>query len=208
MGQLAFFFNSSACTGCKTCQVACQDAHNLEPDVLLRKVHHYGGGTWVQEPNGIYAPSGIFRYYVSVSCNHCAKPACVEVCPTGAMTKDPETGIVSNSLADCIGCGSCAQACPYDAPRVDAAAEVTRKCDFCSDLLTAGEVPACVDACPQRALQFGEYDDLQSQFGDCTDSIEPLPQATTDPSLLIVTHQDAQMSGQGTGSVLDTPDES
>ena len=94
MGQYGFYFDSAKCTGCKTCQVACKENHHLPAHNLFRRVYHYAGGSWEPTEAGFYAPVDTFSYQVSVSCNHCADPACVAACPTGAMHKDPETGRV------------------------------------------------------------------------------------------------------------------
>ena len=69
-----------------------------------------------------------FAYYVSLACNHCARPACMEVCPTGAMHRG-NFGLVSVDERRCIGCGYCALSCPYHAPKVDRLAGHSAKCD-------------------------------------------------------------------------------
>lgn len=77
------------------------------------------------------------------------------------------------------------------------------KCNFCQDLLAEGQNPACVDACVMRAIEFGEVDELRAKYGD-VDAIEPLPSAEyTHPSLVITPHKHAQMSGAGTGKIID-----
>lgn len=202
MGQYAFAFDSSACSGCKTCQVACQEAHDLPAEMLWRQVTQYGGGSWEQDATGIYVPKGVFRYFVSVSCNHCANPACVEACPTGAMVKNPDTGIVTSDPDVCIGCATCAEACPYGAPQLSAEESRIMKCDMCSLLLEAGEEPACVQACPTRALHHGTLEELQAAFPGTDALVEPLPQTQTGPALLVAPHKDSQRSGSGTGDVI------
>ena len=100
---------------------------------------------------------------MTISCNHCENPACVANCPTGAMTKDPETGIVSVDKEVCIKCGSCANICPYHAPKIVDELDYSSKCDFCADRLVVGELPACVNACPVKILTFGELSELEEQ---------------------------------------------
>ena len=102
--QYGFHFNGQRCTGCKTCMLACKDFHDLGYDVAFRQVYEYGGGTWEKDAEGALSQD-CFTYYVSVACNHCAKPVCVKVCPTGAMHKD-DRGIVTVDGQRCIGCGS------------------------------------------------------------------------------------------------------
>ena len=71
------------------------------------------------------------------------------------------------------------------------------KCNFCEDLLAKGENPVCVDACPMRALQFGELAELRNKYG-AVNAIEPLPEASiTSPSLVMTPHRHAQIERQG-----------
>ncbi len=85
----------------------------------------------------------------------------------------------------CIGCGACAQACPYGAPVLDETAHKMHKCDVCADRLVQGLRPICVEACPQRAIEFGEISELRKKYGDNAD-IAPLPSSSlTKPSLVI-----------------------
>ena len=203
--QYAFHFNSDLCTGCKACQVACKDKWDLNVGVTWRRVAEYSGGGWSTNPDGTYTHS-VVGYYVSVACNHCQNPLCVEVCPTEAMHKT-EDGIVMVDYEKCIGCRYCEWACPYGAPQFDEEAGVMTKCTFCADLLDKGQKPACVDACVMRALDFGELDELRAKYGD-VDAIEPLPMANiTEPSLVITPHRDAQVSGTGTGRIISMPEE-
>lgn len=81
--QYGFFIDSSRCTGCKTCELACKDYKDLTPEVSFRRIYEYAGGDW-QEDNGVWHQN-VFAYYLSISCNHCEDPACTKVCPSGAM---------------------------------------------------------------------------------------------------------------------------
>ncbi len=199
MGQLGFYINSSACHGCKACELACKDTNDLKVGARLRRVRMICGGQWVKDERyGCYTPEGVFSYTVSFSCGHCDNPACVAACPVGAMTKDPETGIVSNDLSICIGCGACQEVCPYGAPQLLSDEGVTRKCDFCKGILAKGGEPVCVGSCPQRALEWGEIEDLRAMYGDLCD-VQPLPSsAATLPNIVIKPHKDA-VYGEGEG---------
>jgi anaerobic dimethyl sulfoxide reductase subunit B (iron-sulfur subunit) len=206
MTQKAFHFDSSVCTGCKTCQVACQDKNDLPASLLFRRVYYYGGGAWEQQEN-YYIPNGVFRYFVSESCNHCAAPACIASCPTSAIIKDEDTGIVWIDSELCIGCKTCVTACPYGAPTFDEESGIARKCDFCRDYIAQDKEPACINSCSQRALKFGDFEEMKAEYPNSVDNIEPLPIPSTGPSLLINPHKDAQESGSGTGEVLNMPEE-
>ncbi len=203
--QLAFYVDTSKCTGCKTCQVACQDKNDLPADILWRRVYQYGGGSWVKQGN-IYAPSDVFRYFVTISCNHCEDAKCVEACPTGAMHKD-ENGIVSVDQSSCVGCRYCEWACPYSAPQFNEEAGVMSKCDFCQDYIAEGKTPACVEACVTRCMDFGELEELRTKYGDL-DAIEPLPSGSyTQPSLVLTPHKDAKPAESGIGMITNMPEE-
>lgn len=193
--QMAFHIDSSSCVGCRTCEIACKDKQNLTVGPRPRYVREFAGGSWVADEasQNTYRQEGVFSYNVSISCNHCSNPACIAVCPSGAMKKDEETGIVWSDHEVCIGCGSCAQACPYHAPQLDTEDKLVYKCDFCRDLLSANEVPACVETCPMRALDFGEYDELVAKYGSTRD-IAPLPSSSeTSPNIVITLHTDAKV---------------
>ena len=99
--QYGFFIDSSRCTGCKTCELACKDFKDLGPEVSFRRIYEYAGGDW-QEDNGVWHQN-VFAYYLSISCNHCDDPACTKVCPSGAMHKR-EDGFVVVDEDVCIGC--------------------------------------------------------------------------------------------------------
>ena len=98
--QYGFFIDSSRCTGCKTCELACKDFKDLGPEVSFRRIYEYAGGDW-QEDNGVWHQN-VFAYYLSISCNHCDDPACTKVCPSGAMHKR-EDGFVVVDEDVCIG---------------------------------------------------------------------------------------------------------
>ncbi|MFR4802833.1 MAG: 4Fe-4S dicluster domain-containing protein [Eggerthellaceae bacterium] len=102
----------------------------------------------------------VYAYHVSLSCNHCERPECVHVCPTGAMHKN-ELDLVCVDAKKCIGCGYCTMACPYHAPSIDPFSRQSSKCDGCSDRVSEGKLPICVEACPLRALAFGRPDELR-----------------------------------------------
>jgi anaerobic dimethyl sulfoxide reductase subunit B len=204
--QMAFYFNASACTGCKACAIACQDRNSLPVEIRWRRIYQYGGGSWTPHPY-LLLPNNVFVYSLSISCMHCEEPACVDVCPTGAMTKRSSDGIVLVDQTKCIGCRYCEWACPYGAPQFDTAAGVMTKCDFCQDLQAEGKDPACVDACVMRALEFGDLQELRAKYGD-VDAIEPLPTASiTKPAIVITPHPRSETSGEGSGRLLNLPEE-
>ena len=202
--QKAFYFDASACNGCKACAIACKSKNALPVGINFRRVVQNGGGAWVPDPEypEHLIPSGLFAYSLSVSCMHCEDPACVNVCPAKAIEKRDD-GIVLVDADKCIGCHYCEWACPYGAPQFDPDEGTMRKCDFCVDVVDQGEAPYCVAACPMRALDFGELDELRAKYGD-TSAIEPLPSPDlTKPAFVLKPHRDAQPVGAGTGRIYD-----
>jgi len=186
--QYAFYFDSSACSGCKACQVACKDKHGLEVGRLWRRVYEVSGGDWIQV--GDAWTSSVFAYNLSIACNHCEKPICVEVCPAGAIYKRAD-GIVLIETDQCLGCGYCSWACPYGAPQYNEEKGYMTKCTFCVDNIDAGLAPACVAACPLRALDYGEREELETRYAKIS-NLFPLPDARlTNPALVITPHKDA-----------------
>lgn len=201
--QLAFYFDASACTGCKACAIACKDRSNLPVGINWRKVYDYGGGGWNTDPTHpeIMIPNNVFVYSTSTACMHCENPSCVAACPAKAISKR-EDGVVLINANVCIGCRYCEWACPYGAPQFNTTLGVMTKCDFCQDLQAQGLNPACVDACPMRALGYGELDTLRQAHGT-VNAIEPLPSADiTHPAIVITPHKHSQPSGQGTGRII------
>jgi anaerobic dimethyl sulfoxide reductase subunit B len=198
-----FSLDTQICTGCKTCMVACKDKNDLPSGVRWRRVYEYCGGEWFPEPDGTFRQD-VFAYYLSVSCNHCERPICVEVCPTTAMTQ-ADDGIVTVDQTKCVGCKYCEWACPYGAPQYLTDKGVMSKCDFCQDELKDGGSPACVAACPTRALTFGEFDELAGRLnqGSCVVTA-PLPDdKLTEPHALFAPHRRSRPAGSTAGRVVN-----
>lgn len=144
----SFEVDLDACSGCKACVVACHNLNGLEEQETWRSVGLLHGGA-VQLP---------VLQHVTAACHHCLAPACLDGCPVEAYEKDPITGIVRHLDDQCIGCQYCILKCPYDAPKYSRAKGIVRKCDMCSQRLAAGEAPACVQACPTRAIRITVID--------------------------------------------------
>ncbi len=87
-------------------------------------------------------------------CMHCENAPCARRCPAAAIEVKPY-GVVVIHEDKCIGCRACIEACPYNVPRFNPKLGKTFKCIMCYDRLEAGLVPACVEACPAKALYFG-----------------------------------------------------
>ena len=202
MAQYGFYFDSSRCTGCHTCELACKDYHDLSQTETFRKVYDYEGGETVAGEDGIVTSATAFMYHVSAACNHCTTPACVDACPAGAIVKDEETGIVYVDKDTCAGAKACIEACPYGVPIWREEEKKADKCDLCRSRIAEGKRPICVDACPLRALDFGEIEELRSKYPDGIDNIAPLADpAATGPNVVIKPGPAAKTAGDTEGAV-------
>lgn len=167
MAQMAFYQDMTECTGCRCCQVACKDKHDLEIGYFFRKATDYEGGEF---PN-------MWSATLSMGCNHCDTPACFAACPVGAIFKEEEYGFVIIDEDKCDGCQACVEACPYDAPEYIPEKNKVYKCDGCIDWIKNGMQPACVGACSTRCLKFGEEEEILAEYPDATNEISVLPAA-------------------------------
>jgi len=140
--QYAFEVDLDSCTGCKACVSACHSLNGLDENETWRDVGLLLGGT----------PAAPYQQTITTACHHCADPACMTGCPVLAYEKDPRTGIVHHLDDQCIGCQYCVLKCPYDVPKYNERLGIIRKCDMCHQRLSAGEAPACVQACPTQAI--------------------------------------------------------
>lgn len=95
-------------------------------------------------------------FHFSLACNHCEDAPCMKNCPALVYTRDQETGAIIHHAEACIGCKYCTWACPYDAPKFNENTKIVEKCNFCVDRISEGKRPACVEACPVGALEFGQ----------------------------------------------------
>ncbi|MBZ0265393.1 4Fe-4S dicluster domain-containing protein [bacterium] len=92
---------------------------------------------------------------------HCLEPSCVSACLVGGLTKTAKGPVVYDS-SKCIGCRYCMLACPFTIPRYewDEPIPFVQKCDMCYDRIKDGLKPACVEACPNDVMLFGEREEL------------------------------------------------
>jgi len=150
--QLGFVHHNVDCIGCRACEIACKDKNGLSAGPRFRRVQYIEGGTYPD----------VFAYKVNISCNHCAEPACLPACPTGAIWKRKEDGIVDIDSTLCIGCRRCEAACPYGAPQFIPELNIVSKCNLCVDEIESGRKPYCVSACMMRVLDIGPIEQLRA----------------------------------------------
>jgi Fe-S-cluster-containing dehydrogenase component len=168
--RMGVLVDTTVCVGCRNCEWACKDSHNLpagnldsyedrkvleanrRPDhTALTVVNEYSPGKNSNHPVD-----------VKVQCMHCDHPACVSACIVGAFSKH-ENGAVTWDTDMCIGCRYCMAACPFQVPAFEyekALNPMIMKCDFCFERTKEGKIPACVSICPVEALTYGSRTDL------------------------------------------------
>jgi len=188
--RMGVLVDTTACIGCRNCEYACQQAHDLptqslqsygDPSVFeklrrpdttaLTVVNRFDPQGEIQhqgksQPQGesLHQGKSQPKPKVKVQCMHCEHPACVSVCIVGALTKKENGPVVWDSDM-CIGCRYCMVACPFQVPSFEyekALHPRIMKCDFCNERQEMGKLPACVDICPVEALTFGPRDELLS----------------------------------------------
>ena len=136
------------CMACRACEFACALAH-ADSDDLAEAIFEQG-----VQPRIYIEPAGGLA--VPLQCRHCEDAPCVQVCPTGALSRPGETGPVLAQEEKCIGCEFCVQACPFGVIRLASKGKVVIKCDLCIRRQAEGLQPACVAACPVGALALEE----------------------------------------------------
>lgn len=162
---LGMLYDTTKCIGCKACVVACREANGMPTDTT-----GWGGGLW-DTPLGLNdrTKNVIQLYeaadrssYVKKQCMHCVDPACVGACMMHALTKNPETGVVSWNGDSCVGCRYCQLACPYEVPKFEWTAVNPKivKCELCQHRYAEGKGPACCEVCPRGAVIFGKRSSL------------------------------------------------
>lgn len=179
--QYGMIIDLERCVGCHACTIACKAEWEIPVEF---------GRNWVYRMGPSLVNGEMASTYYPGLCNHCNEPPCVEECPadteemtfthpkTGETTtmevaatwKDPFDGTVQIDKSRCLGCGACADVCPYNAryvnpDQVDDVSDEGKadKCTYCKPRVEAGEEPACVQTCITGARIFGDLDDPKSE---------------------------------------------
>jgi formate dehydrogenase iron-sulfur subunit len=160
-------YDATKCVGCRACQNACKQWNHMPADPtgydgIYDNPFHLSAKTLTlikyKETENSAGKNIAFCKY---QCMHCEHPACAEACFVGAFTKTPDGPVVYNDKR-CIGCRYCMVACPFGIPTFewDDPLPWIKKCTFCADRQEQGLEPACIAACPTRALKFGDRKEL------------------------------------------------
>lgn len=183
--ELAFFTDTSICSGCKACEVACKQWNQLKIEEIKWSGDSYdntfdlGWTNWRHvkfierfpekneldrpAPNNIDAllkePKNGNWLFMSDQCKHCQESPCHEACPTGAIMRN-EFGGIYYQTDICMGCGMCVAGCPFGVPEISPETGHSMKCAECYDRMRDGLTPACQYACTTGAIQFGLREEM------------------------------------------------
>lgn len=163
----AIFVDTTLCTGCRGCQVACKQWHDLPAEETQNL------GTYQNPPDLSFNTYKLVRMTEEIidgrlqwlffpdQCRHCVEAPCQETAgDAGAVYKDEATGaILYSAVTKDLAADDVIGSCPYNIPR-KAEDGTLAKCDMCNDRIHNGELPACVKTCPTGAMQFGERDKM------------------------------------------------
>ena len=133
------------CLGCRSCEVACAVEHSKSQ--ILEEA-----AAEEPRPKRRVTVEAAGEFGVPLQCRHCEDAPCVAVCPTAAIHRDKTDGPVLIEQERCIGCKFCIMVCPFGVIDVSYDGKIAVKCDFCISRTSNGQEPACVEACPTKAL--------------------------------------------------------
>lgn len=183
--EMAFFTDTSICTGCKSCEVACKQWNQLRAQEIrwsgdsydntfdlsaenwrhVKFIERFPATNEYERPvssniQKILARKPAGRWlFQSDQCKHCRESPCHEACPTGAIMRNEYGGIYYQTDI-CMGCNMCVAACPFGVPELSPVSGHSMKCMECYDRLRDGLTPACQLACPAGAIQFGPRENM------------------------------------------------
>jgi carbon-monoxide dehydrogenase iron sulfur subunit len=134
------------CLACKSCEIACAVAHSASGRLEEAAVEQ-------PKPQKRVTVEAAGEFAVPMQCRHCEDAPCIAVCPTGAIYRHKADTPVLIEQARCIGCKYCIVVCPFGVIDAESRGKAVVKCDFCIERSKAGKEPACVEACPTKALK-------------------------------------------------------
>ncbi len=168
--RVGMLSDTTRCIGCRRCEVACNKANKLpapktsfeDTSVFEEQRRPYVADVGSYTAVNRFTDADGKTVYRKVQCMHCDEPACVSACPVAAMTKSKEGPVVWNEKL-CIGCRYCMTACPFYVPAFEYSSAFEpriQKCFMCYQRIKDGLIPACAEACPVEAINFGKRQDL------------------------------------------------
>ena len=152
--------NAAKCTGCQRCEINCTLANDGDCHPYMARIHARENLNFGKASTGVNGVSedphhgaGMFGTWSCApeTCKQCTDPACLNACPMKAIYVEEGTGIRKIDESKCVGCGLCANACPWKMPRIDVETKKSTKCVSCG---------ACVAGCPTSALKMVLWEDV------------------------------------------------
>lgn len=172
-GTVAKLIDVSKCIGCKACQTACMEWNDLRDEIgdthgTYDNPRDLTDKSWTVMRFSEYEnPDGNLEWLIRKDgCMHCEDPGCLKACPAPGAIVQYTNGIVDFHEENCIGCGYCVAACPFDVPRISKKDHRAYKCTLCSDRVAVGQEPACVKTCPTGAIVFGTKEDMKQHAAE------------------------------------------
>lgn len=166
----AFFIDTTRCTACRGCQVACKQWHKLPAEDTRNWGSHQNPRDLsymtykLVRMNETVDKSGVKWRFFPDQCRHCVMPPCKATADfdnEAAILHDERTGaVLFTELTAKTDVQAVIDSCPYNIPRMDPESKILSKCDMCFDRVMNGLKPACVQVCPTGAMNFGEYDEM------------------------------------------------
>ena len=164
MTEMAILNDVTKCIGCRACQSACKQWNELPAEKTTfantcgyQNPADLSHNTWTLVKFIEWDENQEVRWnFLRLACKHCSDAACQEICPVDAIDQTDEGFVIINQ-EECVTCGMCKEACPYDIPRMGATAT---KCRFCIDRVYNDLEPSCVKTCPTSALLYGPRDEM------------------------------------------------
>ncbi len=163
----SFFVDTTLCTACRGCQVACKQWHDLPAEETENR------GTYQNPADLSFDTYKLVRMNEAViggqlkwlffpdQCRHCLEAPCLETAgdPAAIYYDEPSGAVIYTAATKNLDAAEIIESCPYNIPR-KASDGTLAKCDMCFDRVAAGMQPACVKTCPTGTMNFGERADM------------------------------------------------
>ena len=147
------------CLACKSCELACAIAHSASKD-LVKAIYEVPLSVRFIQVEAVERKGSLnHRTSIALQCRQCEEPVCVKACISGGLYRDEKSGMTVINPDKCVGCWSCIMVCPFGVIVRHEGLHKALKCDHCPDL----DVPACVKACPTKALQYTEQVEMEKE---------------------------------------------
>ena len=163
----SFFIDTTLCTACRGCQVACKEWHDLPADETVNRGSYQNPADLSFDTYKLVRMEdkvidGQVRWlFFPDQCRHCLEPPCQETAgDPSAIYTDPATGaVIYTALTKNLDADEIIESCPYNIPRKGPNG-ILAKCDMCLDRVHNGLLPACVKTCPTGAMNFGDRKEM------------------------------------------------